>query len=64
MNNKIIVVYEIKNKKVLHASSNLLEVKAAMKKQGFEVANCSTIGELAKVANANGFDVATTSIEI
>ena len=62
--NKIIVLYNIRNKKVLHASSNLLEVKAAMKKQGFEVADCSTISELAEVANANGFDVATTSIEI
>ena len=64
MNNKIIVAYKIKNKKVLHASSNLLEVKEAMKKQGFKVADCSTISELAEVANANGFDVATTSIEI
>lgn len=64
MNNKIIVAYKIKNKEVLHASTNLLEVKKAMKKQGFEVANCSTIGELAKVANANGFDVATTTIQI
>lgn len=62
--NKIIAIYNISNKKVLHASTNLLEVKEAMKKQGFKVADCSTIGELAKVANANGFDVATTSIEI
>lgn len=61
---KIIVLYNIRNKKVLHASTNLLEVKAAMKKQGFEVADCSTIGELAKVANANGYDVATTTINL
>ena len=62
--NKVIAIYEIKNKKVLHASSNLLEIKEAMKKSGFNVADCSTISELAEVANANGFDVATTSIEI
>lgn len=62
--NKIIVLYNIKNKKVLHGSTNLLEIKAAMKKEGFNVSKCSTIGELAKVANANGFDVATTSINL
>lgn len=62
--NKIIVFYNIKNKKVLHASTNLLEVKKAMKKSGYNVSECSTISGLAKVANANGFDVATTSIEI
>ena len=62
--NKIIVLYNIKNKEVLHASTNLLEVKEAMKKAGFEVSNCSTISELAQVANAKGFDVATTSINL
>lgn len=62
--NKIIAIYNISNKKVLHASTNLLEVKEAMKKQGFQVADCSTISELAKVANSNGFDVATTSIKL
>ena len=62
--NKVIAIYEIKNKKVLHASSNLLEIKEAMKKSGFNVADCSTISELAEVANANGFDVATTTIQI
>ena len=62
--NKIIAIYNISNKKVLHASTNLLEVKEAMKKQGFKVADCSTISELAQVANAKGFDVATTSINL
>lgn len=62
--NKIIVLYNIQNKKVLHGSTNLLEIKEAMKKSGFNVADCSTISELAQVANANGFDVATTSINL
>lgn len=62
--NKIIVLYNIKNKKVLHASTNLSEVKEAMKKEDFEVADCSTISELAKVANVEGYDVATTPINL
>ena len=61
--NKLIVLYRIENKEVLHASTDILDIKNAMVNHYIEIkSKYPTIFELSKIANKYNLDVATTKI--